>query len=506
MPRHHRKIRDSSGDHQRQSVGAPPIPRLDGDVVEAAILERGRHVFQSVGALSAISQEANMRGLWSTSRIALCAALAAGGLLASQQAASAAVSASGDPALYWNQVLAGGISGTPVAQSRTYAMVSTAIHDAVNATSGFQDASYIQGAQTFGGDTRVATAVAAASLLTTLNEARSSDYATALSSVLNSVPDGAAKTNGIATGQAIAAATLAQRAHDGFNAVVNYAPTGELAHWAPTPPGFGAAVAPQWGDVAPWILSSGDKFRPAPPPNFGSLEYAAAYAEVMAIGAANSGVRSLDQTTAAQFWAGTAGAQQWVQAGVSIAETAGLSTIENARMFALLTTSIADTFIGVWDSKFEFDFWRPYTAIHTLDDGNPLTTADLTWTPLINTPSYPGYAGGLSGFNGAGSTILTSFLGDAHSFCMAGSAGSRCWNSFSEAALDGANSRLWGGIHFRFDNEQGLALGQNVARYALASSVFDAVPEPATWLMMILGFGLAGWQLRRRQAAALLLR
>src|SRR4029450_9830172 len=87
-----------------------------------------------------------------------------------------------------------------------------------------------------------------------------------------------------------------------------------------------------------------------------------------------------------------------------------------------------------------------------------------------------------------------------HNFCMPGTAGTRCWSSFSEAAQDFANSRLWGGIHFDYDDDAGLLLGQQVASFALASSAFDTIPEPATWAMLIVGFGAIGAVLRRRRA------
>jgi hypothetical protein len=434
-----------------------------------------------------------------SARSAVCAVVAVGALAASAEAARAEVAASGDPALYWNQVLATGLAGPPVVQTRSYAMVSTAIHDAVNATVGFPDYSFIGGVATSGGDTRAATAVAAYNVLVAINPAKTADYTTALNASLALVPDGAAKTSGIATGTAIAAATLGLRANDGSTAVPTYSPTGTVGHWAPTPPALAPAVAAQWADVTPWVMTSPDQFRPAAPPSIGSLAYAMAYNEVMDIGSATSGTRSADQTAAALFWAGTAGVQQWVQSGVSIAETQGLSTIENARLFALLNVSVADALIGVWDSKFEYDLWRPITAIRT-DDGNPLTAADPNWSSLINAPAYPGYAGGLSGVAGASSAVLAAFLGDDHNFCVTAGANTRCWTSFSEAALDGANSRLWGGIHFRFDNEAGLLIGEQVANYVLASNAFDAVPEPATWAMMIVGFGMAGAVMRRRRA------
>ena len=421
------------------------------------------------------------------------AALAAGG------AASAEVLPSGDPALYWNQVLASGIAGPPVFATRTFAIVSTGIHDAVNATSGFPDYAYVKGVATSGGDTRAATAVAAHTLLVTLHPTKQADYDAALAASLALVPDGAAKTQGMATGAAIAAATLERRSTDGAFAPSTYSPTPGIGNWQPTPPAFAPALGAQWGDQTPWILDSGDQFRPGPPPPVGSPAYVTAYLEVMDIGSATSLTRSADQTAASTFWA-TPGVNTWAMAGVGLAEGAGLSTIENARLFALLHVSVADALIGVWDSKFEYDFWRPVTAIRT-DDGDPLTPTDIEWLSFLTNPPYPDYASGLSGVAGASSTVLASFFGDDTPFCLTQAAVSRCYTSFSDAALEGANSRLWGGIHFRFANEQGLLLGQNAADFALDSIAFDAVPEPATWAMMILGFGGVGALMRRRRTA-----
>jgi hypothetical protein len=440
-----------------------------------------------------------MRALKRSRRSGLCAAAAAAAFSAASQPALATVGPDGDPALYWNQVLSTGISGPPVFQTRTYAMVSTAIYDAVNATSGFTNYSYVKGVPTSGGDTRAATAIAAYNVLSTLNPAKTADYAQARDASLALVADGAAKANGIATGNAVSAAILAHRANDGSNAPSSYTPTPGVGNWQPTPPANADALGAQWGDQTTWVINSGDQFRPPPPPNIGTAAYAAAYNEVMAIGSVNSATRTQPQTDAANFWA-TTPPSQWAAAGVAVAETANLSTIENARLFALLHTSIADALIGVWDSKFEFDLWRPITAIRS-DDGDPATLQDVGWTSLLTNPPYPAYASGLSGVNGAASTILDAFFGDGVNFCMTGTVGQRCFNSFTGAGAEGAESRLWGGIHFRFDNEAGLLLGQQVANFTLASTAFDAVPEPGAWAMMILGFGLAGAVLRRRAAA-----
>jgi hypothetical protein len=419
-------------------------------------------------------------------------------------AAHAAVSASGDPALYWNQVLSGGLTGSPTVTSRSYAMVSAAIYDAVNATTGKTHAEFVTGVATSGGDTRAATAVAARNMLVALNPAKTAEYDAALSASLALVPNGAAKTNGMATGAAIATASLAARAADGSTAPSTYTPTPGIGNWQPTPPAGLPAAVPQWADVTPFLLTSPEQFRPAAPPNVGSAAYAAAYNEVMTVGSATSATRTADQSASATFWVQASGTAPWLQAGLGVAEGAGLSSIENARLFALISTSIADSVIGIWDAKYEYDFWRPVTAIRAGDiDGNDLTTGDALWTPFITTPNHPSYISGHSGVASAGATILENFFGDAHNFCLLASGLTRCWDSFSDAAQDAANSRLWGGIHWRFDNEAGTALGRGVAEYALNSKAFDAVPEPAAWGLMLLGFGCAGGVLRRsRQRVA----
>jgi PAP2 superfamily protein/PEP-CTERM motif-containing protein len=442
-------------------------------------------------------------GIMGGARTAMCAALAGAALAASSGAARAEVLVSGDPALYWNQVLAQGLTGSPTVTSRSYAMVSTAIHESVNATTGFQDNSYIKGVQTSGGDTRVATAVAAHTLLVTLNPSKTADYNAALAASLALVPDGAAKTNGIATGTAIAAATLALRANDGSFTPSTYVPSGTLGNWAPTPPAYAAAAVPQWADSTPWVMTSGSQFRPDAPPDIGSIAYAVAYNEILAVGGATSAIRTADQSAAAKFWEAASGTAPWIKAGLGVAETSNLSTLENARLFAVLSVAVADSVIAIWDAKYEYDYWRPVTAIHAgAFDGNAGTTADLAWLPFLTTPPHPSYISGHSGVGSAAATVLAAFLGDSHNFCLTANALTRCWGSFNEAALDGANSRLWGGIHWRFDNENGFAVGQNVANYTLASSAFDAVPEPATWAMMIVGFGFAGALIRRRSRVA----
>jgi hypothetical protein len=169
---------------------------------------------------------------------------------------------------------------------------------------------------------------------------------------------------------------------------------------------------------------------------------------------------------------------------------------------AKTSAAIADSLIAGWDSKYTYNLWRPITAIREGDtDGNDATEKDGGWNSLFNAPAHPSYLSTHSLQSGAASAVLLSF-GVDQAFCSTIGADMRCFDQgLAQAGLDAANSRLWGGIHFRFDNEIGLATGQTIAGWTLAQDAFNAVPEPASWAMMIAGFGLVGAGARRRRVA-----
>jgi hypothetical protein len=254
--------------------------------------------------------------------------------------------------------------------------------------------------------------------------------------------------------------------------------------------------------VKPFLMSSNDQFRPGPPPALSSAEYAAAYNEVKEIGAFNSATRTVDQTNSALFW-DTSNGMTWIRNGVDVVAEDHLSTFENARVLAKLSTAIADSFVAVWDTKYAYSFWRPVTAIHEGDtDGNDATEADPNWSPLFGTPAHPSYASAHSIQSGAAAAVLLDFVAD-RAFCNTIGPDTRCFSGIAQAAQDAADSRLWGGIHWRFDNEIALAAGGEIGRWTLAQSAFNTVPEPASWALMIAGFGLAGAALRQRSKIAL---
>lgn len=410
--------------------------------------------------------------------------------------AEAVIPADADPVLYWNDVALGLVGGGPPLQARVIAILNTAIFDAVNNTSGGSTGYYVSGVSAAGGDTRAAVASAAHKVLTTLNPANAAAYDNALASSLALVADGTAKTNGIATGNAYASAMLALRANDGSTASVSYSPSLDPGKWRPTPPNNAAAALPQWGSVTPFLMTSGDQFRPDAPPALGSAEYATAYNEVKTLGAFSSQLRSDDQTASALFWNGANGLT-WFRIGLDAVANDGLPTLENARVMAKLSTAVADSFIAGFDSKYYYNLWRPITAIREGDnDGNLATAGDAAWLSRINAPAHPSFLSTHSLQSAAAAAVLSGMIAD-RSFCATIGALQRCFTSFAQAAQDGAESRIWGGIHFRFDSEIGLAVGHSIGIYALENAAFGSVPEPSSWAMMILGFGAAGVAVRR---------
>jgi hypothetical protein len=430
--------------------------------------------------------------------LAGAAALVATGLVSGP--ATATITLNSDPILFWNDQMISLYTASAPVQARGYAMVNIAMHDAVNSVLGGPNNSYLTGISGFGGDQRAAASQAAHDVLVALNGANAAQYGAALASSLSLVQDGAAKANGIATGAAYAAAILAARAGDNSTnpGNVTYTTTGQPGDYRPT--GSGAAALPFWGTVTPFAMTSGDQVRPGPPPALTSAEYAAAYNEVKAIGSADSTTRTADQTLSALFW-DQANASPWMRIGLIVGEGEGLSTLGYASTFGRLATGLADALIAGFDAKYQYRLWRPVTAITLGDtDGNPDTVGQANWTSLFASPLHPSYISTHSALSGAGSTILADIFGDDEGFSFTIGGDTRSFTGLAQAAQDGADSRLWGGIHFRFDNEAGLTMGQRVGRLSLNQRAFAPVPEPASWAMMIAGFGLVGGAMRSRRS------
>lgn len=381
-----------------------------------------------------------------------------------------------DAVLDWNATVLNAVAAdrtTPPVAARTLAMVHVAIYDAVNAIDQTYSDYYVDAVAPEEASPEAAAAAAAHRILVDLYPAQTATFDTQLELSLAKVADGQSENDGIALGEFVADQILVWRSTDGSSDTTSYTPGTESGDWQPTPPGFLPALLPQWPSVMPFAMTSGDQFQPSGPPDLASAEYAAELNQVKELGSIDSTTRTADQTEIALFWADGAGTftppGHWNQIAQRVALAEDNTLSENARLFALLNIAEADAAIVAWDAKYEYDFWRPFTAIQEADtDGNSNTIADPNWTPLLVTPPFPEYVSGHSTFSGAAAAVLTSFFGDNVSFTSSslGTPGiSRSFDSFLEAASEAGLSRIYGGIHFASGNEDGLAAGTALGNY-----------------------------------------
>ncbi|MBB5960086.1 hypothetical protein FHS29_006709 [Saccharothrix tamanrassetensis] len=420
--------------------------------------------------------------------------LTLGGTLGALAQPAAAAPAS-DPVLYWNDVLLATyrtVGGAPGPLARGGAIMHAAIYDAVNSITTVGQP-YVYKAEAPNASVRHAVAYAAHDALTAAFPGQ--DFADELAGAL--VGAGADTGNGTGLGQAAAAAIVADRTGDGSADNTPYQPVPQPGHWRPT--GSGNAATPNWGKVKPFTATSGAQFRPPHPaghPTMSALlaspEYAAQVNEVKSLGSATSSTRTAEQTRIAHFWAndldGTYKPPGQLYAHTRIvADQRGLGLADKARLFALVGLAMGDAGIVSWDRKYEteIDLWRPESAIRLADtDGNPATVPDPNWRPLSKlddgtpfSPPFPAYTSGHATFGGAWAGAMKSFFGtDDIGFTATtedpfAPGVTRTFGSFSAAAAENARSRVYLGVHYQFDGDQGVASGTAMAAGAGARVV-----------------------------------
>lgn len=382
-----------------------------------------------------------------------------------------------DVVLEWNANAANAIVGVakqpPPRGLIRLAMVHVAMYDAVNAIEGYPFTPYaVTPNVTSPASPEAAAAAAAHDVLVALFPDQQADLDSKYATSLAAIPNGPAKTNGISVGQQTAAGILSSRANDGRDAVVPYTPLSGPGLWNPTPPGFLPAQAPEVALVRPFTLRSPSQFRAEPPPDFSSETWVRDYNETKSLGSASSRTRTAEQTDLARFISDQP-MLQWNRAWRGISAGAGLSLVDSARFFALLTTASSDALIACWDSKFFYSFWRPVTAIRAGDtDGNPETEPDPNWIGLVIAPNHPEYPAAHGCFSAASTETLKFFFGtDEYDFFMesrvAGLANPvRHYATFSQALRDALDARVLGGMHYRNSTHMGAIIGKHVSRFA----------------------------------------
>jgi membrane-associated phospholipid phosphatase len=292
----------------------------------------------------------------------------------------------------------------------------------------------------------------------------------------SSVPP-AVYARSVAQGRSVAAAVMAWAAPDGFAALHDcpYTPPVGPGLWEPTPPAFAPPLEPCWGQLRPFVLTSGEECAPPPPPAYSDDPTSAFYAfgrEVYTTGV----TLTAEQRTIAHYWADNAGATgtppgHWVAIVGQLARTEGLSLMAAAEAYARAGLAVADAFIGSWHTKYTYNLLRPETYITHL--------IDPAWLPLLVTPGFPSYTSGHATQSGAAATVLTAMFG-VHPFTdtlhqdhdLEPPLEPRRFGSFDEAAAEAAVSRLYAGIHYRFDNHNGLAQGRCVGQVIVDRVVF----------------------------------
>jgi len=390
---------------------------------------------------------------------------------------------SNDP--YTNRI----VTAQPPMVARNLAMIQTAMFDAANAVTGKYTGYVFQTTPQPNASENAAAASAAFEVAKVLY--RASDevavWQASLSETLSQEANATARDAGVSLGKLAAQAILAARSNDGVQSNASYTPTNTVGHWQRTFPDHLPPLLAQWPNVKPFVMTSASEFRSAPPPALDSPEYAAAVDEVMHIGGYQSSQRTSEQAEIALFWADGGGTAtppgHWNRIATDVTLAKQTNLLETARTFALLNIAMADAGIASWDAKYHYALWRPIDAIRQADqDSNAATTSESTWIPLLKTPPHPAYTSGHSTFSGAASTVLANLFGDATAFesqtdglsapeqrpLDASLIVTRHFVSFSQAADEAGMSRIYGGIHFSFDNVAGLELGRRIGAATLS--------------------------------------
>jgi hypothetical protein len=358
------------------------------------------------------------------------------------------------------------VVGTPtptVFYTRPYAMTGAAIFDALNSIDRVYQPYVLDAGPAPTASREAAIAQAAHDVLVALYPGSQATLDAALATTLGRL-SGPAVADGTRVGAATARAILNARANDGWNRQpYPYVLPNIPGYWQVTPPQNATVAFTHYPDVLPFVIPDRNRFLSARPPDLTSATYTTDFNEVKNIGGTTSTTRTAEQTSIANRWAavGTTTQNQmvWGNVLIDLARARGTSIVDVARALALSYMTQHDGLLVTFNGKFVYGLWRPVTAVRAADtDGNPNTAGDPTWLPLLATPPYPAYPGNMTCLAAVNArTLERLFGGDAARFQVTwtGAAGAanivRDYNGFRELADEQMNSRIYGGIHYRFD-------------------------------------------------------
>ena len=408
---------------------------------------------------------------------------------------------------HWNQIATSTLAafpqpagGAPPTTQINLGMVQGAVYDAVNAITPKHHRPYLltrRFSASASGEAAIATAAyrvlthiistVPASIPFANKGTLLQTVADAHTASLAAIPDNSFKRQGIDAGNAAADAMIAAREGDGRFGPSQWVPNANVGHWDPVAPN-GTIVqdpTPWVGGVEPFLMESSSQFRSAGPLALTSSAYTAEFNEVKALGRATGSTRTDEQTYIAKWWQSNP-VMSWNAVARDLVARNDLDAAETARLFAMTNLSGADTAINCWNDKYHFDFWRPLQAIRRAGEaaeGNPDTSPDPTWAPLISAP-YPDHTSGHMCHDGVHVTVLRMFFGDvieggyqitsASALLAPAEEKTRTFGTFSQALDEIVEARIWAGLHFRTADVQGRDLGVNVANF-MADNFFQPV-------------------------------
>ncbi|WP_349742091.1 vanadium-dependent haloperoxidase [Roseateles cavernae] len=349
------------------------------------------------------------------------------------------------------------------------ALIQAAVFESVNAiTRRYPQAGYLKLEAPAGASIDAAVAAANRAVLARMATTQAAAVDAAYQAALAAIPEGPAKTDGVALGEKAAAGILARRAPTGAPPVF-YRPVTNPGHYVPT-------VVPAMADLPParcWVLDRVDQFRPGPPPDLKSAVWARDYNEVKALGARTGSQRNAEQTEIARFWAATTPTIYYPLAR-SVASQPGRDITQNARLLAASGQAMVDAIDAVFDAKYHYHFWRPFTAIRNGDqDGNDATERDAGWLPLIETPMHPEYPCAHCAIAASLGAVLKAEIGSAAVPRLSTTSPTlpgvtRSWASVDAFEQEVINARIYDGVHYRNSGEVGRALGAKVGEVSAA--------------------------------------